>query len=65
MHIIPLLVIIRESNDLNFMKLRNGKVQDKKFKDFKAKIWSFYQNISQKMGKRNYFQMILDFLSNC
>ena len=38
MHIISLLVIIRESNHLNFMKLRNGKVQDKKFKDFKAKI---------------------------
>ena len=38
MHIPPLLVIVRGSNHLNFKKLRNGKVQYKKFKDFKAKI---------------------------
>ena len=37
-HIPPLLVIVRESNLRNSMKLRNGKVQDKKFKNFIAKI---------------------------
>ena len=44
MHILPLLVIVKESNGkyifwcvvnlLNFMALRNDKVQDKKFKRF-------------------------------
>ena len=35
-------------------KIRNSK-------DFKTDIWSFYQNILQKMGKRNFLQMILIF----
>ena len=43
-------------NFLNFMTLRNRKVQDKKLK---TNIWSFYQNISRKMGRRNSFQVIL------
>ena len=40
------------------MALWNGKVQDKKFKSFKTNIWSFYQNILQKMRRRNSSQMI-------
>ena len=46
-------------NLLNFMTLRNGKVQDKKFKVFKTHL-SLYQNILQKMGGRNSSQMIIN-----
>ena len=52
---------------LNLRESINGKVQDKKLKvliqtflskHFNTKI--FYQNILQKMGRRNSYQMILN-----
>ena len=67
----PVLVIVREGNGkyifsyvLNLLDvtiLRNGKAQDRNLNVFKTKILSFYQNILQKMGRRNSSQMILHF----
>ena len=46
-------------NLLTFISLRNGKVQDKKIeKILKQTFEVLYQNILQKMGRRNYFQII-------
>ena len=44
-------------NLVNFMTLRNDKVENNKFKI--KNIWSFYHNALQKMGRRNSSQIIL------
>ena len=44
-------------NLVNFMTLRNDKVENSKFKI--KNIWSFYHKALQKMGRRNSSQIIL------